>query len=367
MKIIFKFSVSLLALFVLFTSCKKDENTPPVTPALGVPSSYADFTNVSYTGQQHRLAMLGEMKSYMKGAANGTKLDQTRLLSMFENGADAMFSQAYTKQIKSKTFAAVQGSFTTLLTALAQESGASTAATDSTAGIATSNDGVKKYFVNKNGLEYLQIIEKGLMGACFYYQGTSVYLGKDKLGADNETVTDGKGTDRQHHWDEAFGYFGVPKDFPTNTDGVVFWGDYCNDRNDLLNTNKVMEGFLRGRAAIGAKNDTEMNKAVETVRTEWEKVSAGTAVHYLNSALSNFDDKAKRLHALAEAIAFAYSLQFNSTTKINKAAYENWAKALAGSSSWTEMNINNISKDDIKAAKATLISTYELESVADKL
>jgi len=60
------------------------------------------------------------------------------------------------------------------------------------------------------------------MGACLYYQATSVYMGASKMDVDNETIVPGEGTAMQHHWDEAFGYFSVPKDFPLNKSGLFF-------------------------------------------------------------------------------------------------------------------------------------------------
>ena len=112
--------------------------------------------------------------------------------------------------------------------------------------------------IGGDGLDHAQLIEKGLMGACLYYQATSVYFGDDRMNVDNEMVEVGEGTEMEHHWDEAFGYFGVPKDFPTSTDGLFFWGSYSNQRNGILESNqKLMDAFLKGRAAISAKTVRE--------------------------------------------------------------------------------------------------------------
>ena len=73
--------------------------------------------------------------------------------------------------------------------------------------------------MDANGIEYTQLIEKGLMGAVFYYQITNVYLGDGKMDVDNADQVDpdnGKYyTTMEHHWDEAFGYFSDAVDFPT--------------------------------------------------------------------------------------------------------------------------------------------------------
>jgi len=56
------------------------------------------------------------------------------------------------------------------------------------------------------------------MGAVFYYNIAEVYTRPGKIGAsvDNIIVTPEEGTDMEHHWDEAFGYFGAPIDFSSS-------------------------------------------------------------------------------------------------------------------------------------------------------
>src|SRR5690606_22863517 len=125
------------------------------------------------------------------------------------------------------------------------------------------------YLCDENGVEYTQLIEKGLMGAVFYYQIAAVYLGEDKLGPQVVKAS------RQHHWDEAFGYFGVPVDFPTNVSGIRFWGKYTDSRNALLGCNKkLMDAFLLGRAAIDNDDTETMNAQVTIIRDELERVIA---------------------------------------------------------------------------------------------
>ncbi len=76
------------------------------------------------------------------------------------------------------------------------------------------------------------------MGAVFFYQATNVYFGSGKMDVDNTTAEDpaaGKYyTEMEHHFDEAFGYFGAPTDFLTNTNNLRFWAKYCDKRNDQL-------------------------------------------------------------------------------------------------------------------------------------
>ena len=67
----------------------------------------------------------------------------------------------------------------------------------------------KQYLQDANGQEWTQLIEKGLMGACFMYNISSVYLASGKMDVDNTTAEDPAGgkyyTEMEHHWDEAYG------------------------------------------------------------------------------------------------------------------------------------------------------------------
>ena len=357
--------ISLLLLFpLLFVAC--DDNDDQVVDELEVPQAFT-FENVSFDGQLSRLAQLGELKSYMVTAQEGEVLDADRLKAMYANEAGADFSRAYEKDIRSKTFEIVREDFDTYLEALAQNSASTTLAAEGVAGLSTSVDGEKTYVFNENGIEYVQIIEKGLMGACFYYQGTSVYLGADRMNVDNEIIEPGEGTAMEHHWDESFGYFGVPLDFPSNTDGLVFWGDYCNDREADLGTNSIMNAFLTGRAAISANELEIRDEQIEIVREKWELVSASTAIHYLNSALENTGDNTRKFHALSEAIAFTYSLQFNEATRMSRQEIAALLTGFTGSSDIMEMNLYSTTDAQIIAARDVLAEAYNLEDSATAL
>ena len=351
--------VSLLA----FTSCDDDDKTEYT-----VPTTY-NFDNVNYSGQTQRLGMLNELQDYMKSANTaGTALDVNRLLAMYSNNADAGWDGTYedSKQIRSKTFEGVQTDFDLLLSLLASASQSTVSGTNGTAGVVTSNDGAKNYLLNPNGIEFAQVIEKGLMGALLYYQATGVYFEPGKMDVDNETITDGEGTEMEHHWDEAFGYFAVPTNFPTSTDGVAFWGDYCNDRDALIGTNKlVMDGFLKGRAAISNNDLTTRDEAIQEVRDAWEMVVAGTALHYLNNGLAEFDDMARRGHNLSEAIGFIFSLKFNPTKKITNDQIDELLILVGGSSALDAGNLYTAEVSKIQEAKDQLASWYDVVDKKD--
>jgi hypothetical protein len=362
-KILFAFAIFAFGI----TSCTEDE---PIQ--YEIPTTY-NFENVSINGQTQRLAMLKEMSNYMKTANTaGNSIDANRLKAMFENdAANAGFVQTYddSKQLKDKTFEGERAVFEELFELYETASQNNTIpAVNGTAGVQVSLDGTKAYFVNENGVEYTQIIEKGLMGACFYYQATSVYMSDDKMDVDNETIVEGEGTQMEHHWDEAFGYFGVPTDFPTNTDGLAWWGVYVNRRDPLLGTNQLMTELIKGRAAISNKDLAARDEAIIAARAEWELASAGTVMNYLNTALANFNDDAIRNHALSEAVAFAYALKFNNGKKVTNTNVDEILIKIGGTTVFKDMNFYTTTEADLNEAKDLIVGYFsEIEPVKDEL
>ncbi len=206
------------------------------------------------------------------------------------------------------------------------------------------------------------------MGATLYYQATSVYFGAGKMDVDNEIVEEGEGTAMEHHWDEAFGYLGVPIDFPSNTDGVFFWGDYLNDRNEVLDLNQdLMDAFLLGRAAISNKDLETRDEQIDIAREKWELAVAGTAIHYLNSAATNFDDYATRCHALSEAAAFIFSLTFNEEKAINNSTINELLFELANSGTMLLWDFSNTTSSDIISVRDNLANALNLSDKAEQL
>ncbi|MGB0930451.1 MAG: DUF4856 domain-containing protein [Chitinophagales bacterium] len=361
------FTFILLALIALFIGCDKDDDD---APTYDIPTTY-NFENVSYSGQTQRLAMMSELKTYMATSqTQGVPLDANKMKAMYANDdATAGWSNTYdtSKQLKSKTFENVQANFDGLFEALASASQSTIEGSEGIAGVIQSLDGAKNYLVGDNGLDHAQLIEKGLMGACFYYQATAVYFGDDKMNVDNEVIEESEGTTMEHHWDEAFGYFGVPTDFPTNLDGLVFWGTYSNQSNDILGSNQtLMNALLKGRAAISNKDLDTRNEAIVEARDAWELIAVGSALHYLNSGIANFDDMALRSHGLSEAIGFIFGLQFNPTKKVSNQEVNDLLTTITGSSDFASMNLYTTSIEKLQQAKDELAVAYGLEVQKDE-
>lgn len=300
---------------------KKDNSSCMYDESYEIPTTYS-FTDasgnstVSYSGQTERLDQLNEMVVLMKSGTS-TVLSAQDLKDMFANtggNGNGQFSFTSTKQLENKCFSLDVSMFQGWMDdiALASVSNGSVAS-DGQAG--TLSSGTSTYLFDENGKEHVQLIEKGLMGAVFLNQALNEYFGDSKMNVDNTTAVDpsvGKYyTVMEHHWDEAFGYFGVDTNFPTAIP-TRFWGKYCNNQDAAINSNAdMMSNFLKGRAAIVGKELGDRDAAIAAVRNEWESISAYQAMAYIDGAISYFGvDDAKFLHELSEAYAFAWNLRY---------------------------------------------------------
>lgn len=372
--------IALMAISIAAVSCKKEDpkTTTPSTPTTNLPTTY-NFSNVSYDGQTARLDMLAQITTELKKANSGLQVDSALLLAMYSNSGNPFNDTTLDnsgKQLKNKTYNNVGAFNSQYFEYLMKRQGdisqfASNTWSAGNAGVATS--GTKAYFFDENGVEYTQLIEKGLMGGVFYYNIAEVYTRPGKIGAsvDNTTVTPGKGTDMEHHWDEAFGYFGAPIDFSsTNTTGSRYHAKYAIKGDDagLGTIKKVMDQFIKGRYGITNKNYTMRDAAAIDVRKEYELVLVTTAIHYLNAAKTNFSDDALRNHALSEAYAFIFSLAYNSDKMISNAdltLVKGYFEVTAGPT--TIPSLLNITVADINAAIDKLSTVYNLDAVKSSL
>ncbi len=355
-----------VAASVTFASCSDDKDKDP---SYNVPQTY-NFENVNYSGQTTRMDMLTALDTYIKTGTEGKGLSAQNMKNMYAN-VNSPFANSDLntsgKQLKNKTILTAQAEFESYFDAVAAASNAVSTvaglpAQDGRAGLLTTTEG-KKYLVDANGVEYGQVISKGLMGAVFYYQAVDHYLTEEQIGAgvDNKMVTAGEGTAMQHHWDEAFGYFGAPKDFPTNLNGLQFWANYSNKVNAVLGSNKaMMDAFLKGRAAINANDTKGKEEAIATLRTEWERLVVASAIHELNAAKTNIADQAKKSHYLSEARGFVMGLKFKSDRKLTNAQYDNVMAKIGA-------NYYNTTAADINAAIDILSEAYSMSSIKGQL
>ena len=362
---------------LLITACSDDEGNLPAP--YNPPESYS-FDNVSFSGQTDRLNMLSEMISTIDQVTSGTAPDATTLLNMYAN-ENSPFSNpdlnASTKQLKSKTYSGLgaidANEIEAYINAFAEDAAMYKDSTwaPGQPGIVTKADGSGSYFLNADGVEYSEIIEKTLMHAVFYYQACEVYTREGKIGdaVDNTIVTPGKGTDMEHHWDEAFGYWGVDTNVTASnfeSANLKYFGKYAKkgEAVGLPTFQNLLTAFISGRYAISTMDYTSRDEAAQEVRQHWEMVSVTTGIHYLNGAIANVGDDARFYHELSEAYTFIQGLAYNQDRLISTS---DWAAMLALIEVNGEASFTGVSVADLNSIKDQLASIYGLEAVKDQL
>ena len=322
-----RITTAVRALFILlavaaFSACNQNNDD-----SLDVPATY-EFTRggnstVSFSGQTERLDMLALISTYLKttNTVGSSALDADLLKNMFRNSNDPFTGSSYSKNLISKCFAADTILFLQLMDEAAIASAASGTASNGIAGVLVdgSSDPTVGYRVNESGIELTQVIEKGLMGAVFFYQAMEVYLSDDRMSEfNNSSIVEGEThTNMEHYFDEAFGYFGAPVDFPStlSLDDARFWAKYCNSRNEGLYEGinaDMSRAFRTARAAIAAKDYETRNASIQEIQEKWAIICAASAVDYLNQALSTSGNpEYRRHHAASEAIGFMMALKYH--------------------------------------------------------
>lgn len=336
-------------LTLLLTNCSSDDPQPSVE----APESYSftrnGQTTVSFSGQTDRIKMATELINGMKDFDNATKQS---LLEMFrnesENGDDVSpFADAglnaSTKSVKSKVAASkdlfstnttesseIKADFEAWINAQVDEvfPNKEKLAEAGVAGQVT--DGSSTRYVNADGLEYNQAVNKSLIGALMAdqilnnYLSTAVLDEAENVANNDNEVLDGSSnyTTMEHKWDEAYGYlYGTSADVtdPNNTIGSddSFLNKYLGSVNtdDDFNTyaEEIFDAFKLGRAAIVAKDYTTRDAQVAIIRERISEVIAIRAVYYLQQGknkLSATNGNSAAFHALSEAYGFIYSLRF---------------------------------------------------------
>ncbi|MEO0338789.1 MAG: DUF4856 domain-containing protein [Bacteroidota bacterium] len=265
-------------------------------------------------------------------------------------------------------------------------------ASNGVAGIITTGD--KRRHVSANGLEYAQILEKGLYGPLLYDQMVDDYLrlsqsGPDNPSGNNESAVGGDyasiGTDRQHRWDEAFGYLGAnPDTYPnasntSNGDGdfmANYIFDFSDETEEAFGINlaqRIMDAYVLGRSILKAgegfgPNDESVNEAAleacrQDIKLYVEAGLAAAAFHYLNLAIADITDDDK-LHHLSEAYGFIYALSFNSEGRLTETeAYAvleaiGWPSDNQTLSGIYEINLWDITDEQMEQARTLLNGSF---------
>ena len=343
-----------------------------------IPSSYdieGSLGPGTYYGQKRRLAQLQEIKDSSRNEP--IKWDIRAALAnenqnMFKSD-EAQGSENIRTKIDELNFdngnTSVADDIASLADSLVQSSQANymKVAVNGTAGMITTGD--KKRHVSANGLEYAEILEKSLYGALLYDQMVDDYLSDIQSGVDNEEGNNVQsaenyelyGTERQHKFDEAFGYFGAmaatyPNPANTSNGDGVFLANYTFDFSDEteamygVNLAKAaMRAFIVGRSVLKAgqgndvtqenTNEELFNAARADIKLYVEAGMAASSIHYLNEAITDVSE-AEKLHHLSEALGFIYAMSFNSEGRLTVEESHEALMALGWSA--TDSSLNGI-------------------------
>jgi len=327
-----KLFLLISGIIILADSCKKEkaEGPSPTGLTYSVPTTYA-FSGADFSTSIQRLNMLSEITTYIKTThvttAHGT-LNAQKLKDMYANVNNQFVDGSLNTsgiQLKNKTSNAFN--FQIELEANFDDAATASITASANPGVNTASNGVagklisgtRYILVDTSGFEYKEYLEKGIMSSVFYYQGTTILNAIS--GFDNTTVTSGT-TAQERAWDEAFGYFGVPVDFPTNITGLKNWGSYCNSVSIALGGSTpinatIMNAWLKGRAAISNKDDSGRDIARDIVVRTWEKVAAARIITYVKGAKANITAQATFSHNLSEAVGLVRGFKYNSAKTIS--------------------------------------------------
>lgn len=274
-----------------------------------------------------------------------------------------------------------------------------------TSRVDVNGDAITKAYVTEKRQDLNQLIQKFLWGAIAYAQATDDYLSDDIVGkglmAGNTIGTGKVYTNVEHAWDEAFGYFGAPRDYgyytdkeiagtSVSTDYRTYRSAYANQnfdsnqdgkidltkeqlygyaiyagKRDLDNpssavnlTQEIFDAFKLGRAIIQGTNTADLSATElsqlkgqrNIILSKWEQVILGNIAHYINEVLTDLQNLASASTAdvdthrnnyakhWSELKGFALSLQFNPQSRLNSAQFESLHQLIGDSPELSSSN-----------------------------
>ena len=337
-------------------------------------------SSVAYPGQEDRLDQLEEIKAYLLTGDAGEVLSEQALRDMFANtggNGGGNFTFVSDRQLESKTFAPDLDNqlFENLFAQAAVASQGGGTASNGTAGLIVRESKGTTILVDESGREFTQLIEKGLMGAVFYNQIYNTYLSDNRIGdgVENVILSEGKNyTTKEHHMDEAFGYWDPPVDFSSNWPAERasedrFWSHYSNTVDWLIGSNStIMNAFIGARTAIVNNDPTELTAQRDALYENLDLVAAAVAIHYINDTLEYLSEGSTgdALHVLSEAWAFTNALRYNPRRVLSLEQIEEIMESNFG----VDGNFWNVTPQGLNKAKSTLVSAYpQLASVQNDL
>jgi hypothetical protein len=352
----------LSAVLILASSCKNNKTDNP-TPTYTIPTTY-NFTNANFADATTRLGMVTEMSNLMKNATTGV-LDGQKLKDMFAN-ANAPFATAgYNTsglQVKDQCFTLLQTDVSNYIDSLVKVSKSGVPASRGVAGVGASSAApTSKYALTANGVNYAQVFNKSIMGGLITYQIVNYMTAGISSSVDNTTVIAGKGTAMEHNWDMAFGYWGVPIDFPTNKTGAKLWGSYSTQVDSGFKANKIlMDAFLKGRAAISNKDNATRDQQATIILQTFEKLTGAAALQEVKEVKESISDNIARNSRLSECYGFVYSLKYNPKRTITDAQIDAILALFP-------KNFYDLTLDQLNAIRDAVSKQYGFDAVKDIL
>jgi hypothetical protein len=317
--------VILLVFSTIFSSCKKkDDPVPETTYNYTVPTVY-NFSNVDH---KDATAVINAMTAVDNLTKTGTttNVDAATLKSMYKGQTGPVNLENLTWSYGAKSL--IESYFDSI--AIASQSYTNSSPSSGVAGVGsytstTTVNGVTTtktsyYLLSGRGINYQQLISKAMFGTILYNQITQK-LSEQSIGnsVDNNTVYADEGTLMEHHWDEAFGYYGVPDSFPTVITGLKYLGSYSNQVNGGTGANAIlMNAFLKGRAAISGKDMATKQAQADIITSEFELMLAAAAIHEING-ITGVTSKARINTLLSESMGLLIGLKYSPRKKITNA------------------------------------------------
>jgi hypothetical protein len=353
-----KFKNFLLAALPLvaltFNSCSdNDDVAAPIADTFNytVPETYTFERNaassVAFEEQNLRLRMLTEISSYI-GTGKDNPLTASKLTDMYAN-ANAQFTtpalvgvaSSINLQTKTATSAeffnggnsestSVQNSFQAAFDDAVAASQTGAVAAAGTAG----KNGTRLYAAN--GLEPVQVLQKGMFGALMADQALNNFLSKDILDAGNnrsnntnKVLVSGKNyTEMEHAWDQAYGYIYGLDDYTVTPNTFKFLSSYINQVSAQTNTpgvagpfdavkNNIRNAFIKGRAAISAGDYATRNKQIKIIKENLSKVLAVRGVYYMQKGKAALGTGIAAFHGLSEGYGLILALRYTNNPETN--------------------------------------------------
>lgn len=326
------FTICALATTVLFSACKREDKDDTVV-TVDYTTSYSNFiknaagdtTTDRTAGRKLNKMFAGELVTYMRKSTSQA-INSSDMKNMF---AGSGFSDATLNssglQIKANVASSfpsadadkIRAKFESYFDSLANISTSfADSAKEGKAGIAYNV--TTKYLCDAKGIEWIQIIQKGLIGAFQLDYIGNVLLANTNV--DNTTILSGtKQTQLAQNWDRAYGLLTTKNIYGSSASSTIHGesqlGAYAWEYNPYNPSTKkalddIHSAFVKGRIAVQNNDLNAAKTQADIIRLTYEKTLAKSALGYIVKTKDKTTSVGARIHAFGEGLGFIYSLRF---------------------------------------------------------